>query len=153
MARRSLADIEKIWTNVDGLKRVSDRVIGIGPFGLGLDALLTWIPVVGTVYSVGAGGWLLIQAMRAKAEAGTILRMIGYLAVDVTTGEVPIVGDAVDALFPGHLMAANALQKHIESTHWVEDSYAAAQASGAHEAHVQKVRGDRALKRIIYLHD
>ena len=46
MAKRSIRDIEKIWSNVEGVKKLSDRVIGFGPFGLGLDALLTWIPVV-----------------------------------------------------------------------------------------------------------
>ena len=41
MAKRSIRDIEKIWSNVEGVKKLSDRVIGFGPFGLGLDALLT----------------------------------------------------------------------------------------------------------------
>ena len=48
MAARSIRDIENIWSNVEGVKKLSDRVIGIGPFGMGLDALLTWEPVVGT---------------------------------------------------------------------------------------------------------
>ena len=65
MAIRTIADIEKIWSNVEGVKKLSDRVIGIGPFGLGLDAMLTWVPVVGTVYTVGTGGWLMLQAVRA----------------------------------------------------------------------------------------
>ena len=55
MARRSITDIEKIWSNVEGIKKLSDRVIGIGPFGIGMDGLLTWVPVVGTVYTVGTG--------------------------------------------------------------------------------------------------
>ena len=58
MARRSIRDIENIWSNVEGVKKLSDRALGIGPFGIGLDGLLTWIPVVGTVYSVGAAGWV-----------------------------------------------------------------------------------------------
>ena len=37
MARRTIGDIEKIWTNVEGVKKLSDRAIGIGPFGIGLD--------------------------------------------------------------------------------------------------------------------
>ena len=60
MARRSIRDIEKIWSNVEGVKKLSDRVIGIGPFGMGLDAMLTWVPVVGTAYTVGTGGWLML---------------------------------------------------------------------------------------------
>ncbi|WP_313454651.1 DUF4112 domain-containing protein [Brevundimonas sp.] len=153
MAKRSIRDIEKIWSNVEGVKKLSDRVIGFGPFGLGLDALLTWIPVVGTVYTVGTGGWLLMQAVRAKASPATLARMAAYMAIDTATGSVPIAGDVVDTFFPGQLMAAGALQKHIEATHWVEDSEAAARASGDHERHLETVKNDRKLKRIVYLHD
>lgn len=153
MARRTIGDIEKIWSNVEGVKRLSDRVIGIGPFGLGLDALLTWVPVVGTVYTVGTAGWLLAQAVRAKADVTTLAKMAGYMAVDTATGTVPIAGDVVDTFFPGQLLAAGALQKHIETTHWIEDSEAAAKASGAHAEHVETMLRDPKLKRVIYLHD
>ena len=153
MARRSIRDIENIWSNVEGVKKLSDRVIGIGPFGLGLDAMLTWVPVVGTVYTVGTGGWLMLQALRAKATPATLARMGAYMAIDTATGTVPIAGDIVDTFFPGQLMAARALQKHIESTHWVEDTEANARASGDHEMHEARVQNDQTLKRIVYLHD
>ena len=153
MARRSVADIEKIWSNVEGVKKLSDRVIGIGPFGVGLDGLVTWIPGLGIIYSVGAGAWLLFQAARAKAMPGTLMRMVGYLGVDAAASEVPLAGDVVDFLFPGHLMAAKALQKDIESTHWVEANEREARASGAHEGHVADMRRNPKLRRIVYLHD
>lgn len=153
MARRSVADIEKIWSNVEGVKKLSDRVIGIGPFGVGLDGLVTWIPGLGIIYSVGAGAWLLFQAARAKAMPGTLFRMVGYLGVDAAASEVPLAGDVVDFLFPGHLMAAKALQKDIESTHWVEANEREARASGAHEGHVADMRRNPKLRRIVYLHD
>ncbi|MFA4939166.1 DUF4112 domain-containing protein [Brevundimonas sp.] len=153
MARRSIRDIENIWSNVEGVKKLSDRVIGIGPFGLGLDAMLTWVPVVGTVYTVGTGGWLMLQAVRARATPATLARMGAYMAIDTATGTVPIAGDIVDTFFPGQLMAARALQKHIESTHWVEDTEANARTSGDHEMHEARVENDKTLKRIVYLHD
>ncbi len=153
MARRSVADIEKIWSNVEGVKKLSDRVVGIGPFGVGLDGLVTWIPGLGIIYSVGAGGWLLFQAFQAKAMPGTVMRMVGYLGVDAAASEVPLAGDVVDFLFPGHLMAAKALQKDIESTHWVEANEREAKASGAHEGHVADMRRNPKLRRIVYLHD
>ena len=159
MARRTIGDIEKIWTHVEGVKKLSDRAVGIGPFGIGLDGLLTWVPVVGTVYSVGAAGWLLVQAARAKASPGTVARMLGYLGLDsVTTviGEVPFldfVPSVVDVLFPGHLLAAKALQKDIETTHWVEASEREARASGEHERHLTEMRRKGGLRRIVYLHD
>jgi hypothetical protein len=157
MARRSIADIEKIWSNVEGVKKLSDRAVGIGPFGIGLDGLLTWVPVVGTVYSVGAAGWLLIQAAQARAAPATLLRMLSYLGLDTATtavGEViPFAPDVVDLLFPGHLMAARALQKDIESTHWVEANEREARASGEHDGHVADMRRNPKLRRIVYLHD
>ena len=153
MAKRAIRDIEKIWSNVEGVKKLSDRIIGIGPFGFGLDALLTWVPVVGTVYTVGTGGWLVLQALRAKASPATLARMAAYMAIDTATGSVPIAGDVVDTFFPGQLMAAKALQKEIERTHWVEDSEANARATGDHELHLETLRNDKKLKRIVYLHD
>ncbi|HWW12395.1 MAG TPA: DUF4112 domain-containing protein [Brevundimonas sp.] len=159
MPRRTIGDIEKIWTNVEGVKKLSDRVIGIGPFGVGMDGLLTWVPLVGSVYTIGAAGWLMVQAVRAKAAPGTLVRMAGYLGLDsVTTavGEVPFldfVPNVVDVLFPGHLMAAKALQKDIQTTHWVEANEREARASGEHDRHVAKVKADPKLRRIVYLHD
>lgn len=159
MARRTLGDIEKIWSNVETVKKLSDRVVGIGPFGVGMDGLLTWIPVLGTAYTFGAAGWLVVQAVRAKAAPGTIARMVGYLGLDTVTtavGEVPFldfVPSVADVLFPGHLMAAKALQKDIESTHWVEAREADAKASGDHDRHLARVKADPKLRRVVYLHD
>ena len=157
MARRSVADIEKIWSNVEGVKKLSDRAVGIGPFGIGLDGLLTWIPVVGTVYSVGAAGWLLIQAAQARATPATLMRMVSYLGLDTATtltGETFFIpADVVDILFPGHLLAAKALQKDIETTHWVEANEREAKASGDHDRHVAAMRADPKKRRIVYLHD
>ena len=159
MARRSIADIEKIWSNVEGVKKLSDRAVGIGPFGIGLDGLLTWIPVVGSIYSVSAAGWLIMQASRAKAAPATLARMAAYLGVDVfinLTGEVPLLSVApnlIDVVFQGHLLAAKALQKDIESTHWVEANEREAKASGAHEGHLADMRRKPGLRRIVYLHD
>ena len=33
MAKRTVGDIEKIWSSVEGIKKLSDRVIGVGPIG------------------------------------------------------------------------------------------------------------------------
>ena len=109
------------WRHAETIKRLSDRLIGIGPFGLGLDGVLAWVPGVGLAYGLGAGGLLLYQAMQARASATTMARMAAYLAVDNLSDTVPMLGWAVDTLFPGHLMAAKALQKDIETRHGLPD--------------------------------
>lgn len=158
MAKRTIGDIEKIWANVEGVKKLSDRVIGIGPFGIGMDGLLTWVPIIGTAYTVGAAGWLMVQAGRAKASPGAVVRMLGYLGIEslvTAVGEVPFldfVPSVADVLFPGHLLAARALQQDIEATHWVEANERESRASGAHERHLAEMRRSK-LKRVVYLHD
>ena len=96
---------------------LSDRVIGVGPWGLGVDGVLAWVPVAGTVYSVGAAALLLSEAFRAGASRPTLLRMAAYLGLDSAASGVPLIGWAVDTLFTGHAFAARALQKDIERRH------------------------------------
>jgi len=150
---KSVADVENVWLSVERIKKISDRVVGIGPFGLGLDAVLTWIPGLGTIYTVAAGGWLMLLGLRVRAGPGTLVRMLGYLTIDTVTGAVPFAGDAIDALFPGHLLAAKALQKHIESTHWIEMSQSEAREQGVYNTHREEMKQDRRLRRVVYLHD
>lgn len=157
MAKRTISDIEKIWSNVEGVKKLSDRAVGVGPFGIGLDGLLAFVPGVGLAYTVGAAGWLMIQAARAKASPSTLAQMATWLGIDTVTtltGEAFFIpADLVDVLFPGHLLAAKALQKDIAATHWVESSESEARASGDHDKHLATVRADRKLRRVVYLHD
>ena len=105
------------WRRAERIKKLSDRLVGVGPFGLGIDGVLAWVPVAGPVYSIGAGGLLLYEAVQAGAAGATVARMAAYLAVDSASSSVPILGWAVDTLFPGHAMAARALQKDIEKRH------------------------------------
>ncbi len=105
------------WRAAERIKLLSDRLIGVGPIGIGLDGVLSWVPVAGTVYSVGAGGLLLAHGISAGASLATLARMAAYIALDSAASVPPVVGWAIDTLFPGHLMAAKALQKDIEARH------------------------------------
>ncbi len=107
----------RAWRRAERIRQLSDRVVGVGPWGVGLDGVLGWVPVAGTVYSVGAAALLLREAVQNGASRGTLLRMAGYLGLDSVASGVPIVGWAVDTLFTGHAFAARALQKDIETRH------------------------------------
>jgi len=119
----------RAWKSAETIKGLSDRLVGIGPFGLGLDGVLSWVPGVGPLYSLGAGGLLLFHAVSARASLQTLARMLIYVAADTATDAVPIAGSVVDMLFPGHLMAARALQKDIEARHGPPDDVAVKRAA------------------------
>jgi hypothetical protein len=105
----------RAWRNAQRIKRLSDDLIKIGPWGIGLDGVLAWVPLAGTVYSLGTGGLLLYEGLQAKAAPWTLTRMAAYMIVNSAMSDVPIVGWAMDTLFRGQMMAANALQKDIEA--------------------------------------
>lgn len=105
------------WRRAERIRKLSDRLIGVGPWGLGIDGVLAWVPVAGTAYSLGAAGILLHEALQAGASRATLLRMAAYLGADSLSSGVPIVGWVVDTVFTGHAFAARALQKDIERRH------------------------------------
>jgi hypothetical protein len=105
----------RAWRNAERIKKLSDNLVKIGPWGIGLDGVLAWAPVAGTIYSLGSGGLLIYEGVRARASAWTLTRMAGYMIVNTAMSDVPIIGWAMDTLFRGQLMAANALQKDIEA--------------------------------------
>ena len=107
----------RAWRRAERVKQLSDRVVGFGPWGLGVDGVLAWVPVAGTVYSVGAAALLLSEAVQSGASRATLLRMAAYLGLDSAASGVPLIGWAVDTLFTGHAFAARALQKDIERRH------------------------------------
>ena len=63
------------WRRADRIRKLSDRVVGVGPWGIGLDGVLAWVPVAGIVYSLGAGGLLLYEGGKAGASNATLARM------------------------------------------------------------------------------
>jgi hypothetical protein len=112
----------RAWRNAERIKQLSDNLVRIGPWGIGLDGVLAWVPGAGTIYSLGTGGLLLYEGVQARASAWTLARMAAYMVVNSAMSDVPIVGWAMDTLFRGQLMAANALQKDVAARFGVPET-------------------------------
>lgn len=147
MFARSHSDLHGLRRSVERTRRLSDRVVGVGPFSLGLDGVLAWIPGVGLAYSVAAGGFLLVQAVRARAGATTLAKMAAYLVADSLTDMIPIpfAPAAADMLFTGHKWAADALLKSLDETTYYEGGAADAAADPGFSV------PDRRRRRVVYL--
>jgi hypothetical protein len=64
-------EAHRVWITAEKIKRVADRLVGLGPFGIGLDGLLACVPFAGTAFSLGAGLWLVAEGVMARASAFT----------------------------------------------------------------------------------
>jgi hypothetical protein len=151
MLARSHLDLHGIRSSVERTRNLSDRVIGVGPFGIGLDGILSWIPAVGAAYSFAAGALIVVQGVRARASVATLAKMIGVLVADTALDAVPPISSVADMLFTGHKWASNMLLKHMEETLYYEGSRQEAEADPRFRealAAMQQV-GDR--RRIVFL--
>jgi len=102
-----------VWLKAEQVKRIADRLVGLGPFSVGLDGLLAAVPIAGTLFSLGAGLWLMALGLKARASWYTLARMGFYVGFRTLASIVPLEGWLVDFLFRGHMHAANALQKDL----------------------------------------
>jgi hypothetical protein len=155
MLARSHLDLHGIRASVERTRRISDRIVGVGKFGVGLDGLLAWAPGVGAAYSFAAAAFLLVQGYRARASLPTLISMTGVLFADTALDAIPIpFGPAVaDMLFTGHKWASGMLLKHIESTLYYEGTRQAAEADPHFHDAREKLRAAGDRRRIVFLHD
>jgi hypothetical protein len=134
MRATSELDIHNIKANIDQARRTSDKWIGLGPFGIGLDGILTLVPVVGELYTIGASAYLLTQGVKARVSGITMMQCAALFMTDLVVGTVPIAGDALDILLCSHLWGGWLLKRAIDKTAYVEGSnniqIAEAMASG-----------------------
>ncbi len=125
---RTHQEVVNVRRAIERLGRVSDSIVHIGPFGLGVDGVLAWVPVVGDLYSLSAGGMLLFMGLRAHAPIGVLMQVatlvglrsaVGLAAIPLLGPVYPAAGAVVD-LFRGHKMSADLLVKTIDNTLYVE---------------------------------
>jgi len=150
---RSHADLHNIRLSVDRIKNISDRIIGVGPVGIGLDGILAWVPGAGALYSIAAGSMLVFEGVRARAATGVLIHMGALLVVDTlldVPGGNPIAAVA-DALFTGHKWAANLLVKHMDETIYIEGTRETVKARPEYIDLMARVRAGKEKRRIVFL--
>jgi hypothetical protein len=161
---KSLYDVEKAYESIGYVKRLSDGLIKIGPINvIGLDGILAWlpIPIVGSIYSVGASLFILGNAFRARTSPIAFVQGLILLLMDLGVSGVkeivqlipPLIpfGAIPDTLFQGHLYAAHIVQKDIEKTWYIEASAREAYQSGQHKANLATLKATKGKSRLVYL--
>ena len=111
---RSDAELVAIGDSVALVGRLSDSLIRVGSFNLGVDAALSWIPGVGELYSTLAGGFIVVQGARAGVPASVLIAATGLLLVRTVTSAVPIAGVVFADMFTAHRWASAMVVRAIE---------------------------------------
>ncbi|HEX4179800.1 MAG TPA: DUF4112 domain-containing protein [Caulobacteraceae bacterium] len=152
---RTPIDIENRRAMIDRIGRLSDSLIRFGSFGIGLDGILAWVPGLGELYSVAAGGFLLLEGYRARVHpvvlAQSAVIVLARTAIDF--GNVaPVLGigsSLIVDLFRGHRWAARMLVKAIDETIYLEGPEN--RTSPAYLDALTRIRRGGDKKRVVFL--
>lgn len=153
---RTHIELHNIRKNVEQIKKLSDNIVGVGPFGVGMDTALNFLPDIGKVnpgvaYSGLAGALLVLQGIRARAAPMILIQMSAILVVDTLAPLFGKAGAVADALFTGHKWAADMLLKHMEETIYFEGTREEALHTIEYRDLMGRVRAGKEDRRIIFL--
>jgi hypothetical protein len=112
---RSQSELRAIRDSVALVGRLSDALVRFGPFSLGIDGVLSWIPGVGEVYSTLAGGFIVVQGARAGVPVHVLAGATLLLGARTVASAVPIAGSAFADIFTAHKWAAAMVVKAIDA--------------------------------------
>ena len=82
-------------------------------FRFGWDSILGLIPGVGDVATGIASASIIGYAIRLGVRKGVLARMLANLAVDVTIGAIPLLGDLFDAAFKSNVRNVALLEHEL----------------------------------------
>jgi hypothetical protein len=110
----SRKQLESIRNSVQTVGKLSDSLVRVGPFSLGVDGVLAWIPGVGEVYSAGAGLFLIVQGARAEVPVPTLAACAAMMLVRTGVDAVPLAGALAADLFTAHKWSSGLIARAID---------------------------------------
>jgi hypothetical protein len=112
---RSTAELARIRDSVAIVGRLSDSLVRFGPFRLGMDGALSWVPGLGEAYSTLAGGFIIIQGLRAGVPLHLLALCALLMASRTTVGAIPLAGPLAADLFTAHRWSAKLVVHAIDA--------------------------------------
>ena len=107
-------DLAAIRRGVAGVGKLSDGLLRLGPFRLGVDGILSWIPGVGEIYSGAAAVYLLVQGARARVPLSTLVLAGALMGGRTLITAVPLAGPAAADLLALHGLSARLIVRAID---------------------------------------
>ena len=112
---RSPHELARIRDSVAIVGRLSDSLVRFGPFRLGVDGVLSWVPGLGEAYSTIAGAFIVVQGFRAGVPLHILLLCAGLMASRTTVTAIPLAGPLAADLFTAHRWSAKLVIREIDA--------------------------------------
>jgi hypothetical protein len=107
--RRRIEALEKLLEGLVTIPGTRQR--------LGLDVILDFIPVGGSVIAAAMGSYLAWEARNLGMPRSTIIRMAGNIGFDALLGAIPFVGAVPDFFFRSNTRNLRIVKRHLDRHH------------------------------------
>ena len=111
---RTPSELQAIRQSVNIVGTLSDSIVHFGPFSIGIDGVLSWIPVVGEIYSLAAGAFIVAQGARAGVPASVLVGAAMIIGVRTFGDMIPFAGPLFADVFTAHKWAARMVVEAID---------------------------------------
>ena len=108
---------EKLPADLVALRKFSilmDEAVGIPgtKFRFGLDPILSLVPGIGDVISALLSAWIVVGALRHRVPMRKICLMVFNILLDMTIGEIPLLGNLFHVVFEENVINMRMLMRH-----------------------------------------
>lgn len=84
-------------------------------FRIGLDPILSLLPVAGDAAAAVVSLYPIVEAYRLGVPGRTLVVMLTLVAVDAVTGSVPVFGSVFDAFWKANAWNYRLIERHLDT--------------------------------------
>lgn len=113
------ADRAKIafFNKTERMAKLMDSAIPLPVVGgIGIDAVLGVVPVIGDIISAGVGALVIVNGLQYGIPRELVSKMVGNICVDIVAGAFPLVGDLFDVAFKANTRNMALLREHLANS-------------------------------------
>ena len=112
-------DPRDVRARVERLEHLLERLFVVPGIGrpIGLDALLSLVPGVGTISGAALGSYLVWEARNLGLSKWQMARMNLNTLLDMAVGAIPVVGVIPDFFFRSNSRNLRIIRRHLDKHH------------------------------------
>lgn len=112
-------DPASVRQRIEGMEKILERMFVVPGINqpVGLDALLSLIPGVGTVSAAALGSYIAWEARNLKMSKWQMTRMAGNIGFDLLLGAIPLIGAIPDFFFRSNTRNLRIIKRHLDKHH------------------------------------
>lgn len=105
-----------VRARIEAMEKILERLFVIPGINreVGLDAILSLIPTIGSISAAALGSYIMWEARNLKLSKWQMARMGGNVGFDMLLGAIPLVGAVPDFFFRSNSRNLRIIKRHLD---------------------------------------